>query len=95
LRPRERAVSAVGGLPVSDWPLVPPTPVVSGGQSVPSPGPQFLELLCVTVQREGCRSVLAGVVALAERAPGLSDEQLRAALVALGRSSRRLVGETR
>jgi len=30
-------VSAMGGVPVSDWPPVPPTPLVSGSQSVPLP----------------------------------------------------------
>lgn len=60
------------------------------------PGREFIDLLSATVALGAFRSVLAEVVALAGEAPGLSDEQLRAALVALGeRSSRRLTGETR
>jgi hypothetical protein len=53
---------------------------------------EFIELLSVAVRLVGVRSVLAEVVALAGEAPGLSDEQLRAAL---GGVARRLGGETR
>jgi hypothetical protein len=56
------------------------------------PGREFLDLLSATVALGVFRSVLAEVVALAEEASNLSDEQLRGALVSLGRSSRRLVG---
>jgi len=84
LRPRDCPVSVLGGDPISDWPPVPPTPLVPGGRSVPSPtGPEFLGLLSAAVARGGCRSVLAEVMALAGEAPGLSDEQLRARLVGL------------
>jgi hypothetical protein len=53
---------------------------------------EFIELLSVAVRLVGLRSALAEVVALAGDAPGLSDEQLRAALVGV---ARRLGGETR
>jgi hypothetical protein len=59
------------------------------------PGRKFLDLLSATVTLGAFRSVLAEVVALAGEAANLSDEQLRAALMALGRSSRRLVGGRR
>jgi hypothetical protein len=64
--------------------------------TVSVPGWVFLELLCVTVRLGECHSVLAEVVALTGEAPGLSDEQVRAVLVALGdRAARLLEGETR
>ncbi|MBV9448236.1 MAG: hypothetical protein JO345_20315 [Streptosporangiaceae bacterium] len=64
--------------------------------TVSDPGQVFLELLCAMVRLGGFRSVLAKVVALAGEAPGLSDEQFRAALVALAdRAARRLGDETR
>jgi hypothetical protein len=60
------------------------------------PGRVVLGLLCVPVQLGVCHSVLDEVVALAGKAPGLSDEQMWAALGALGdRASRMLLeGET-
>jgi hypothetical protein len=54
------------------------------------PGRKFLDLLSATVALGVFRSVLAEVVALADEAANLSDEQLRGALVSVGRSSRRL-----
>jgi hypothetical protein len=54
------------------------------------PGREFLDLLSATVALGAFRSVLAEVVAVAGEASNLSDEQLRSALVSLGRSSRRL-----
>lgn len=57
-----------------------------------NPGRVFLELLCVTARLGAVRSELAQVVALAGEAPGLSDEQARAALVGM---ARRLVGAAR
>jgi hypothetical protein len=59
------------------------------------PGREFIDLLSATVALGAFRSVLAEVVALGGEAPNLSDEQLRVALVVLGRSSRRLVGGRR
>jgi len=53
---------------------------------------EFIELLSVAVRLVGLRSALAEVVALTGDAPGLSDEQLRAALVGV---VRRLGDETR
>jgi hypothetical protein len=55
------------------------------------PGPVLLELLCVTVQLGACHSALADVLTLAQQAPGLSDEQVRAALVGLGDRAARLL----
>jgi hypothetical protein len=60
------------------------------------PGRVLLELLCVSVRLGECHAVLADVVTLAQQAPGLGDEQLWAALVALGeRAARLLEGEIR
>jgi hypothetical protein len=56
------------------------------------PGRKFLDLLCATVTLGAFRSVLAEVVAVAEEAANLSDEQLRSALVSLDHAARRLVG---
>jgi hypothetical protein len=53
------------------------------------PGREFLDLLSATVTRGAFRSVLAG------EASNLSDEQLRAVLVALDHAARRLVGGRR
>lgn len=51
---------------------------------------EFVELLCVTARLGAFQSVPADVVALAGEAPRLSDEQVRAALVALAdRAARR------
>jgi hypothetical protein len=53
----------------------------------------LVDLLRVGAQLDAYRSVLVEVVALAGRAPGLSDEQVRTALVGLGeRVSRELDG---
>jgi hypothetical protein len=59
--------------------------------------PQVLcELLCVPVHLGECHAVLADVLTLAQQAPGLGDEELRAALVVLGeRAARLLEGEIR
>ena len=59
--------------------------------------PQVLsELLCVSVRLGECHAVLADVLTLAQQAPGLSNEQLGAALVVLGeRAARLLEGEIR
>jgi hypothetical protein len=59
------------------------------------PGRKFLDLLCATVTLGAFRSVLAEVVALADKVPNLSDEQLRAALVALDHATCRLAGGRR
>lgn len=58
---------------------------------------KFIEALGATALRLGrCYSVLADVMILAGKTPGLSDEQLRAALVALAdRAVRELGGESR
>lgn len=64
--------------------------------TVSVPRQVFIELLCITVQLGECHSVLAEVLTLAQQAPELSDEQLRAALVALADRAARLLGsETR
>jgi hypothetical protein len=53
----------------------------------------LVDLLGVRAQLDAYRSVLVEVVALAGKAPGLSDEQVRTALVGLGeRVSRELEG---
>lgn len=53
----------------------------------------LVDLLRLRAQQAAYRLVLAEVVALAGTAPGLSDEQFRAALVGLGeRVSRELEG---
>jgi hypothetical protein len=58
-----------------------------------TPFPVLVTLLRVRAQLDAYRSVLAEVVALAGRAPGVSDEQLGTALVGLGeRVSRELDG---
>jgi hypothetical protein len=56
------------------------------------PGGEFLDLLSATVALGAFRSVVAEVVALAEEAANLSDEQLRVALMALDHATHRLVG---
>lgn len=49
----------------------------------------LVDLLRVRAQLDAYRSVLVEVVALAGKAPGLSDEQLRTALVGLGERASR------
>jgi hypothetical protein len=60
-----------------------------------TPFPVLVDLLCATARLNAYRSVLAGVVALAGEAPGLSDLQVRVRLVELAdRAARELDGET-
>ena len=59
------------------------------------PGREFIDLLSATVALGALWSVLAEVVTLADEASDLSDEQLRAALMALDHATRRLVGGRR
>jgi hypothetical protein len=56
------------------------------------PGRKLINLLSTTVALGAFRSVLAEVVALADKAANLSDEQLRATLMALDHATHRLVG---
>lgn len=64
-------------------------PVCSEGfWSISESGREFIDLLSATVALGALWSVLAEVVVLADEAANLSDEQLRAALVSLGRSCR-------
>ena len=61
-----------------------------------TPFPVLVDLLRATARLNAHRSVLAGVVALAGEAPGLSDLQVRVRLVELAdRAARELDGEDR
>jgi hypothetical protein len=55
--------------------------------TVVNPHP-FLDHLATTVELAAARSVLRGIIALAEQAPALPDDQLRAHLVDLARTAR-------
>jgi hypothetical protein len=48
----------------------------------------FLDHLTATVELAAVRSVLREIIALAEQAPALPDDQLRARLVDLARTAR-------
>jgi hypothetical protein len=52
-----------------------------------NPQPYF-DQLAATVELAAVRSVLRGIIALAEQAPALPDDQLRARLVDLARTAR-------
>jgi len=59
-----------------------------------TPFPVLVDLLRATARLTAYRSVLAGVVALAGEAPGLSEVQVRVRLVELAdRATRELDGE--
>jgi hypothetical protein len=55
--------------------------------TVVNPRP-FLDHLTTTVELAAARSVLRQVIALAEQAPALTDDQVRARLVDLARTAR-------
>jgi hypothetical protein len=55
--------------------------------TVANPRP-FLDHLAATVEVAAARSVLRGIIALAEQAPALPDDQLRARLADLARTAR-------
>ncbi len=55
--------------------------------SVASPQP-FLDHLAGTVELAAARSTLRDVITLADQAPGLTDQELRARLVALAEGAR-------
>jgi hypothetical protein len=72
------------GLRSRDWPL---SASAETRCPVNDPG-----RLCVTARLSGLRLALAEVVALAGKAPELSDEQLRARLVRLADQAARVLG---
>jgi ribosomal protein L37AE/L43A len=55
--------------------------------AVVTPRP-FLEHLVASVELAAARSVLRGIIALAEQAPALPDDQVRGRLVDLARTAR-------